>query len=504
MWTRWRSVYTLFEGFALNSISFSDLPLLPEIHQALTKQGYSTPTPIQAQSIPHLLEGKDLLGCAQTGTGKTAAFALPILNHLGSNTQRAIPHSPRVLILAPTRELAAQIGESFLDYGEFLKLRVTCIFGGVGQGRQVQSLRRGVHILVATPGRLLDLMNQGHISLDRLEVFVLDEADRMLDMGFMPDLKRIISELPEERHSLFFTATLPPTISSLAASLLNDPVKVEVTPQSTTVECIEQQVFHVSNSEKGPLLDQLLQKPEVGKAIIFTRTKRGADKLAKQLWDNGIKADAIHGNKSQNARTRTLERFRSPRLNVLVATDLAARGLDVDGVTHVVNYDLPVDAESYVHRIGRTGRAGASGIALTLCDSSERGQLRAIERLIRQRLPVHEEYPDRAPRGGSGGGEGRRSGGGSRNPFGQRSRGRFGGSGGGGGGRGGRPGGGGGSRSGGPGRFSSEGRSESNRSGDQRSSGQRSGGQRTGGGAPVGDARGGRPQRKRRVAAPQG
>ncbi len=464
----------------MNSISFSDLPLLPEIHEALTKLGYTTPTPIQAQTIPHLLEGKDLLGCAQTGTGKTAAFALPILHHLGSKPQRAVPKAPRALILAPTRELASQIGESFLDYGEFLKLRTTCVFGGVGQGRQVQALNRGVHILVATPGRLLDLMNQGHIYLDRLEVFVLDEADRMLDMGFMPDLKRIISKLPEERHSLFFTATLPGSISSLASSLLQNPVKVEVAPQSTTVERIEQQVLHVANSEKGPLLDQILQKPEVGKAIIFTRTKRGADKLAKQLGDSGFKADAIHGNKSQSARTRTLERFRSPRLNVLVATDLAARGLDVDGVTHVINYDLPVDAESYVHRIGRTGRAGASGIALTLCDGSERGQLRAIERLIRQQLPVHEDFPDRNPRGGGGSGGGGGGGGGgdrryggnrSRSPFGQRS-------GGGGGAR--RPGGGPG-RPGGPSRNGG-----SNRSG--------------GPGAGGGEARGGRPQ-KRRVAA---
>ncbi len=484
----------------MNSIQFSDLPLLPEIHNALSELGYTTPTPIQAQSIPHLLEGKDLLGCAQTGTGKTAAFALPILDRLGRDSKRCVPNSPRALILAPTRELASQIGESFLDYGKFLKLRVTCVFGGVGQGRQVQSLKRGVHTLVATPGRLLDLMNQGHIRLDRLEVFVLDEADRMLDMGFMPDLKRIISELPEERHSLFFSATLPGAISSLASSLLRNPVRVEVAPQSTTVERIEQQVLHVSNSEKGPLLDQLLQQPEVGKAIIFTRTKRGADKLAKQLGVNGFKADAIHGNKSQAARTRTLERFRSPRLNVLVATDLAARGLDVDGVTHVINYDLPVDPESYVHRIGRTGRAGASGIALTLCDSTERGQLRAIERLINQNLPVHEEYPDKSPRGsgrgGSGRGGDRRGGGGggygsrSRSPFQQRQS------------RGYRSGGGGGQ--GGPGR-SSEGRSSEGRpaaEGQRKSGGYRpSGGGHGGGqGGGAGSAQGGRPPRKRRFA----
>ncbi|WP_245764581.1 DEAD/DEAH box helicase [Planctomicrobium piriforme] len=393
---------------------FADLPLLPELHQALAKLEYSTPTPIQAQTIPHLLDGRDLLGCAQTGTGKTAAFALPILNRLGSDNRRAVPNSPRALILAPTRELASQIGDSFLEYGQFLKLRTTCVFGGVGQGRQVQSMNRGVHILVATPGRLLDLMNQGHIRLDRLEVFVLDEADRMLDMGFLPDLKRIVSKLPTERHSLFFSATLPRAASDLAANLLNDPIRVEVAPQSTTVELIEQQVMFVSNGEKGPVLERLLQSPEVGKAIVFTRTKRGADRLASQLCANGVKADAIHGNKSQNARTRTLDMFRSSRLNVLVATDLAARGLDVDGLTHVVNYDLPVEAESYVHRIGRTGRAGASGMAVTLCDSTERGQLRAIERLIRQNLPVHPEYPD-LNRGSGRSGEGK--GGGGRNPF---------------------------------------------------------------------------------------
>jgi len=391
----------------LTPIQFSDLPLLPEIHQALTTLGYTTPTPIQAQSIPHLLERRDLLGCAQTGTGKTAAFALPILHHLGSEHRKAVPNSPRALILAPTRELASQIGESFLDYGQCLKLRTTCIFGGVGQGRQVVSMNRGVHILVATPGRLLDLMNQGYIKLDRLEVFVLDEADRMLDMGFLPDLKRIISKLPPSRHSLFFSATLPGNVADLAQGLLKDPVRVEVAPQSTTVERIEQQVLFVPANEKGTVLGGLLQGPEVGKVLIFTRTKRGADRLARQLNDNGMRADAIHGNKSQNARTRTLERFKSERLNVLVATDLAARGLDVDGLTHVVNYELPMDPESYVHRIGRTGRAGASGIAYTLCDSGERGQLRAIEKLIRMSLPVHPDFQDRYPKGASHEGAGK-------------------------------------------------------------------------------------------------
>jgi ATP-dependent RNA helicase RhlE len=381
----------------LNPTLFSELKLLPEIHQALAEVDYTVPTPIQAQSIPHLLEGRDLLGCAQTGTGKTAAFALPILNRLGSQNRRSVPKCPRVLVLAPTRELASQIGDSFLTYGRFLKLRTTVIFGGVGQGRQVQSLSRGVHILVATPGRLLDLMNQGHVRLDGLEIFVLDEADRMLDMGFLPDLKRIVAKLPPQRHSLFFSATLPGKVAELAQSLLHDPVRVDVAPQSTTVELIDQQVMYVAHHEKGDVLQNLLQGPDVGKAIVFTRTKRGADKVARQLSTSGIRAEAIHGNKSQNARTRTLDMFRSHRLSVLVATDLAARGLDVDGLTHVINYELPVEPEAYVHRIGRTGRAGAAGTAYTLCDSMERGQLRAIERLIRQSIPVHEEFPDRFP-----------------------------------------------------------------------------------------------------------
>lgn len=380
---------------------FTDLNLLPEINQALKKVDYTSPTPIQAQSIPYLLDGRDLLGCAQTGTGKTAAFALPILHRLGVERERSIPNAPRVLILAPTRELASQIGESFLTYGQFLKIRTTVIFGGVGQGRQVQSLDRGVHVLVATPGRLLDLLNQGHLVLDRLKTFVLDEADRMLDMGFLPDLKRIIARLPRQRHSLFFSATLPDKVATLAESLLSNPAKVEVAPQSSTVELIDQQVLFVPAAEKGSLLLEMLEAPGVGKALVFTRTKRGADRLAKQLSRDGVQAEAIHGNKSQNARTRTLGMFKSEKLNVLVATDLAARGLDVEGLTHVVNYDLPVEPESYVHRIGRTGRAGAAGIAYTLCDATERSQLRAIEKLIRRSVPVHPEYPDRFPAGAS-------------------------------------------------------------------------------------------------------
>ncbi len=389
----------LFESMILNSKTFADFDFLPEIHQALEEVGYSTPTPIQAQAIPHLLEGRDLLGCAQTGTGKTAAFALPILHQLGLQRRRSVPNTPRVLILAPTRELALQIEESFQTYGRFLRVRTTVIFGGVGQGKQVASLKRGVHVLVATPGRLLDLMSQGHVTLEGLETFVLDEADRMLDMGFLPDLRRIIARLPRERHSLFFSATLPGKVAALAESLLSDPVKVEVAPQSSTVELIDQQVLFVPTQDKLRVVEQLLNGPDVGKAIVFTRTKRGADRVAKQLTAQGIKAEAIHGNKSQNARTRTLDSFKSSKLCVLVATDLAARGLDVEGLTHVINYELPVEPESYVHRIGRTGRAGASGIALTLCDATERKQLRAIEKLTRQRVPVHPDFEDRFPPG---------------------------------------------------------------------------------------------------------
>jgi len=409
----------IFTRIELILMLFSDLNLLPELHQALAEVDYTTPTPIQAQSIPHLLDGRDLLGCAQTGTGKTAAFALPILHRLGLERERTIPNSPRVLILAPTRELASQIGDSFLTYGRFLKIRTTVIFGGVGQGRQVQSLNRGVHVLVATPGRLLDLMNQGHLSLDKLKTFVLDEADRMLDMGFLPDLRRIIAKLPRQRHSLFFSATLPGKVAELAEGLLSNPVKVEVAPQSSTVELIDQQVLFVPHVEKGSLLTSILNGPGVGKSLIFTRTKRGADRLARQLSQQGIQAEAIHGNKSQNARTRTLDHFKSEKLDVLVATDLAARGLDVEGLTHVINYELPMEPESYVHRIGRTGRAGASGIAYTLCDATERSQLRAIEKLIRRAVPVHPDYPDRFPAGAghtrapaSGGGRRPSSGGG--------------------------------------------------------------------------------------------
>lgn len=377
----------------MKTVSFSDLQLAQPIQRAIKAEKYTTPTPIQAKAIPHLLAGRDLLGCAQTGTGKTAAFALPILHRLETERRAASYGAPRVLVLAPTRELAAQIGESFQTYGRFVRYRQTTIFGGVNQNPQVRALQRGVHVAIATPGRLLDLMNQGHLHLGRLDTFVLDEADRMLDMGFLPDLKRIISTLPDERQSLFFSATMPNHAVTLASSLLRDPVRVEVAPQSTTVEGIKQRVLFVQQADKRQLLHHLLREAAVSRALVFTRTKRGADRVAKQLNHDGLRADAIHGNKSQNARTRVLSGFRNGRLHVLVATDLAARGIDVDGISHVVNYDMPHEPESYVHRIGRTGRAGATGTALSFCDSSEHSSLRAIERLLRSSIRVETDHP---------------------------------------------------------------------------------------------------------------
>jgi ATP-dependent RNA helicase RhlE len=376
--------------------TFAEINLIPALHRALAEENYETPTPIQAQTIPVALEGRDVLGCAQTGTGKTAAFALPILNRLGSKSRKAIPNHPRVLVLAPTRELAIQIGDSFETYGRHLGLRVAMVFGGVGQGKQVNSLERGAHILVATPGRLLDLMNQGYIELDRLDVFVLDEADRMLDMGFLPDLRRIIKHLPDRRQSLFFSATMPPKIIELAQQLLTRPVSVNVTPKETSVERIAQKVLFVERTQKLALLSQILQAADVDRAIVFTKTKHGANGLAEKLGRRGIVAAAIHGNKSQGARQRALEAFRVREVHVLVATDVAARGIDIDGVSHVINYDLPSEPESYVHRIGRTGRAGADGIALTFCGAAERSDLRAIEKLIGRKIPpgTFELEPD--------------------------------------------------------------------------------------------------------------
>lgn len=371
-------------------MEFHELKLNDSLLRAVKKEGYTEPTPIQAESIPHILAGKDLIGCAQTGTGKTAAFALPILQGLGINSHTRYI---RVLVLTPTRELAAQIGVNFSTYSRHTPLKNVVIFGGVGQNPQVQALRRGVDILVATPGRLLDLMNQGFVRLDKLEVFVLDEADRMLDMGFIHDVKRIIKVLPKKRQTLLFSATMPEAIKDLSERILVDPVLVEVTPQSSTVETIDQSIFFVERDSKRKLLNHLLQDRLAERVLVFTRTKHRANNLAKQLSRGRMKAEAIHGNKSQTARTRALNNFREGRTRILVATDIAARGLDIEAVTHVINFDLPNEPESYVHRIGRTARAGASGIAYSFCAEDERSYLKDIEKLIGLNIPIMEEHP---------------------------------------------------------------------------------------------------------------
>ena len=364
--------------------SFRDLKLIPPLEKALAKQGYTTPTPIQLKSIPGLLEGKDLIGIAQTGTGKTAAFTLPILQRL----EEKYPRRLRVLVLTPTRELAAQIGESFSTYGQFLKFKHTVIFGGVGQGPQVHALEKGVDILVATPGRLLDLINQKKLSLRDIEFFVLDEADRMLDMGFLPDIKKVIAKLPRKRQSLFFSATMSLKINALATSLLHSPIHVSVTPQATTVEKIKQCLFFVNQNEKERLLLELMKHEHLTSILIFTRTKHKANKVALFLNKNNISADAIHGNKSQNARTKAIKDFKAGRIKVLVATDIAARGIDIPDISHVINFELPNEPESYVHRIGRTARAGAEGTAFSFCAADERSYLEQIEKLIKQKIEV--------------------------------------------------------------------------------------------------------------------
>lgn len=375
-------------------MTFQELHLSEPLLRALKSEGYTTPTPIQEQAIPVVLERKDLLGCAQTGTGKTAAFALPMLQllHEEGRDSKGYKHL-RALILTPTRELAVQIHESFLAYGRNTGLKADVIFGGVSQHTQTLSLRNGTDILVATPGRLLDLMNQGHIHLAHLQFFVLDEADRMLDMGFINDIKKIIRELPEDRQTLFFSATMPPEIAKLAGALLRHPVKIEVTPVSSTVEKIDQFVYYVDKQNKSSLLVHLIKENSFGLSLIFTRTKHGADKIAKHLNQSGIRADALHGNKSQEQRQRALANFKSGRLKVLVATDIAARGIDIDDVSHVINYDLPNIPETYVHRIGRTGRAGNTGIALSFCDREEKVFLRDINKLTAQTIPVVDEHP---------------------------------------------------------------------------------------------------------------
>ncbi|MBA3828386.1 MAG: DEAD/DEAH box helicase [Taibaiella sp.] len=375
-------------------MNFQKLDLIQPLLDALIAEGYTIPTPIQAEAIPVVLDKKDLLGCAQTGTGKTAAFALPILQLLNTSVNtRAHKRPVKCLILTPTRELAIQIGESFQAYGRNLSLKHLVIFGGVPQGAQVNALKAGIDILVATPGRLLDLIGQGYISLQDISIFVLDEADRMLDMGFIHDVKKVVARLPHQRQTLFFSATMPPEIQKLANTILVNPVKVEVTPVSSTVEAIEQSLYYVDKKDKKKLLTHILSDKKIASALVFTRTKHGADKVAKDLSKDGMHAEAIHGNKSQNARQRALNNFKDGTTRILIATDIAARGIDIDLLSHVINYELPDVPETYVHRIGRTGRAGASGIAIAFCDEDEMDNLKSIQKLIGLKIPVVESHP---------------------------------------------------------------------------------------------------------------
>ncbi len=413
------------------SITFDSLALGEPIQRALRDRKYSVPSPIQEQTIPFVLDGHDVMGCAQTGTGKTAAFALPILEHLTNKRREATPKSPRVLVIAPTRELAAQIGQSFTDYGKHLPFKSTVVFGGVGQNPQVRALQRGPEVLVATPGRLLDLMQQRHINLNQLEVFVVDEADRMLDMGFIHDVRKIIEKLPKQRQSLFFSATMPQSIIDLSGSILSKPKHVEVTPPATTVEKIDQRLCHVAKCDKRDLLKHLLRESEDGLALVFSGTKHGANRIADQLSKSGLRAAAIHGNKSQGARERALKEFRCGEARILVATDSAARCIDVKGCDLVINFVLPKEPDSYVHRIGRTARAGAEGRAISFCDELSHSLLRGIERNIRGEIPVDDDHPfhqeptremRNAKPQAQGGNRGNRSGGGRGNNGGGRKR----------------------------------------------------------------------------------
>ncbi len=372
-------------------MSFTSLDLIDPVMKALTAEGYTIPTPIQKQAIPFVLEGRDLQGCAQTGTGKTAAFAIPIIQLL--HNQKKPRPGIKVLVLTPTRELAIQINESFATYGKYSNIRHTIVYGGVSQLPQTKSLKRGVDVLVATPGRLLDLINQGYINLRQLEVFVLDEADRMLDMGFINDIRKVIRLLPAKRQTLFFSATMPNEIQKLASDLLNNPVKVEVTPPTSTVDKIAQSIYHTCKADKSKMLLHLLNEQNIKTALVFTRTKHGADKVVKFLHRAEVRAAAIHGNKSQNARQSALKDFKAGRLTVLVATDIAARGIDIDELSHVFNFDLPNVPETYIHRIGRTGRAGLNGTAIAFCDADERKELRDIEKLILKKIPIVENHP---------------------------------------------------------------------------------------------------------------
>ena len=387
--------------------SFDGLGLAEPLQRALKSENYAKPTPIQAEAIPLLIEGRDLLGIAQTGTGKTAAFALPLLHRLAATKHARVPRSPRALILAPTRELARQIDERARAYGRALSIRTAVIFGGVGQGQQVKALASGVDILIATPGRLIDLLGQRHVKLDKVEILVLDEADRMLDMGFIRDVRKIVAKCPKQRQTLLFSATMPHDIAKLAGDILRNPARVEVTPETIAVDRIEQRVYHIPAQQKRTLLTQLLKDPAMDRVLIFTRTKHGADKVCRYLSQAGEAVEALHGNKAQNARVRALDAFKSGRARILVATDIAARGIDVQNISHVINFELPNEPESYVHRIGRTARAGKGGAALSFCDGSERAHLRSIERLIRREvevvahgLPNVEPEAERAPANG--------------------------------------------------------------------------------------------------------
>ena len=443
--------------------AFAALGLSEPLLKALAHEGYTTPTPIQTKAMPHVLAGRDLFGCAQTGTGKTAAFALPLIERLMKDRRPAAPKHCRILVLAPTRELAGQIHDSFKAYGRHAHLKSAVIYGGVNQNPQASAVARGVDVLVATPGRLLDLIGQRLVEIKTVEYLVLDEADRMLDMGFIHDVRRIVGLLPRQRQTLFFSATLPTEVRDLAGTMLRDPLEVKTTPQATPAETVAQSVFHIPQKQKRSLLVHLLQTGGMGRVIVFTRTKRGANKLAQDLDKAGVRAAAIHGNKSQNQREKALADFKSPRPPVLIATDIAARGIDVDEVSHVVNFELPHEPETYVHRIGRTGRAGLTGEAVSFCDREEEDRLEAIERLLRRRIPVRNDIPADLPKvesSSSGREPGERSGGGGRG------RGRPGGQ-----------------------RRSSEGSARSGgaraggaRSGGARSSGGRSGGARSGGG----------------------
>lgn len=374
-------------------MSFEKLGLIEPVLKALISEGYSTPTPIQEKGIPVVLKGNDLIGCAQTGTGKTAAFAIPVLQLIYRQKKYGKPKDIKCLILTPTRELAVQIGESFAAYGKFTGLHHTVVYGGVNQFSQVKELKRGTDILIATPGRLLDLINQGFISLKQVQIFVLDEADRMLDMGFITDVKKISALLPPKKQTLFFSATMPAEIVELSENILKNPVRIEVAPTFSTADAIDQAVYFVNKKDKNALLSYILEKESVKSALVFTRTKRGADKVVKYLTSTGIRAEAIHGNKSQSARQNALRNFKNRKIRLLVATDIASRGIDIDELSHVINFELPNVPETYVHRIGRTGRAGLSGTAISFCDNDEKSYLSNISKLISMKIPSVLEHP---------------------------------------------------------------------------------------------------------------